>query len=124
MLLKIKYAALFLAFQAHFSPRLCPIGFRSGYLDLAVFLGVPTFLVDYKSSGLNGRPLSESLCKSTGKGGRMLKASGSLNTLIRIEFEREENAQDDTKAKTKKDAKSMIKREPGNTVDTRLSEAL
>ena len=44
--LQIKNMAIFLALQARCKEILCAIGLRGGYLDLAGFIGIPTFNVD------------------------------------------------------------------------------
>ena len=44
--LQVRNMAMFLALQARYEERLCAIGLRCGYLDLAGFIGIPTFFVD------------------------------------------------------------------------------
>jgi hypothetical protein len=46
MPVEIKVMGMFLALQARYSTRLACVGFRSGSLDGAAFLGIPTFSLD------------------------------------------------------------------------------
>ena len=83
--LQIKNMAMFLALQARYQKKICAIGFRGGYLDLAGFIGVPTFFV---AEAWTEGDLKKLIYQKAGNDGRMVAVCNQINTFIRIDFPR------------------------------------
>ena len=81
--LQARYMAMFLALQARYKDSLCAIGFRCGYLDLAAFIGIPTFFVD---AAWTEHSLETLIYLPANNTTRMVAASNNINTFIRIDF--------------------------------------
>jgi hypothetical protein len=125
--LQAKNLAIFLALQAHYGDDLCSIGFRSGFLDAAAFIGTPTFYIDQTlydhEVREEGRP-EQLLWTRKLVQDRMALASDDINSFIRL----------DIQAKQKWDLNAVydIPKLPGQTgpkpkpasIGSRLSAAL
>lgn len=92
---EVKMLALFLALQKRYKDMICAIGFRSGTLDGAGFVGIPIFYLDdtaTKGSWDTFADLSY-LWDGSSKGAtiqeRMALASQTMNTFVRINIQAE-----------------------------------
>ncbi|KAF2421481.1 hypothetical protein EJ08DRAFT_738176 [Tothia fuscella] len=90
--LQVKNLGLFMALQDLYQDKVCCVGYRSGFLDGAAFIGMPVFYFDETVSETKATPrLWSDLLWNSGESqglaaGRMVAASDKLNTLIRIDL--------------------------------------
>ena len=96
--LQVRIFSFFLALQARYREKLCYIGFRSGFLDGAAFIGSPVFYLDdseWETLKQQGQQPSTTLYQPTATIAqaetRMIKAGNSINTFIRIDVQKVNN---------------------------------
>ena len=83
---QVKNLSLFLALRKQYGNNLCWIGFRSGFLDGAAFLGTPTFYIDsHVPLDVKNEP-EQWLWKISDHSDRMVNASNKINTFIRLDI--------------------------------------
>lgn len=91
--LQIKNMAMFLALQARYQEKICAIGFRSGYLDLAGLIGIPTFFVNEAWKTDPDFDLKKLIYLPAENTSRLVVASNNINTFICIDFLRTNKAE-------------------------------
>lgn len=84
----VKTLALWMALCRRYRPKLCVIGFRSGFIEAAALIGIPIFYLNIKEDGAKDHVPGQILWKSFKPrelSNRRRKLSDVMNTFIPIE---------------------------------------
>ena len=104
--IQIKSLAIWVALCERYSPDICVIGHRSGFVEAAAFIGIPVFYLNNEREEMRGPPdqpgeLLWTPPTGTAAGDRLREISDVMNTLIPIEALAREQEEDDTTGKKK-----------------------
>ena len=117
---QVKALAIWVALCERYSPNICVIGHRSGFVEAAAFIGIPVFYLNNEREKITDQPdkpgeLLWMPHKGTAAEDRLREVSGVMNTLIPIESlarERKEDKKTNTKTDTKTDTKAPLHIDP------------
>lgn len=103
---QVKSLAIWVALCKRYSPDICVIGHRSGFIEAAAFIGIPVFYLNNERERMTDKPdrpgeLLWTPLAETAAYSRLREASDVMNTLIPIEALAREQEEDDTTGKKK-----------------------